>query len=315
MQSVDSCLLCNSDKHTVLFQQRDLFHNGNDIFSIRECSQCGLVFLSPRPDMNELMQFYPESYVAYTVPTTEKQLFKKADRSYGLRKRLKFVEKFVSGGRILDVGCATGAFLQQIQASTNAKWELFGVEPNEYAANIARKVSGCNIYVGMLEAAEYPDNFFDVVTMWDVLEHVYNPVTTLIEIVRILKPNGVVIFSIPNLNSWDAGLFGKYWVGYDAPRHMHTFGDKTLKLLLNRVKLTEVGRACVAGSYFYFVSSILFYLRARYPHNLVTQFVNRYHAVIIVRLLVAPYFWLSDRMIKSTTITVACKPSPPAFND
>jgi ubiquinone/menaquinone biosynthesis C-methylase UbiE len=256
------------------------------------------------------MLFYPANeYVAYTKPLSEeKSALSKTDRRYGLQKRLKFVEKLVGQGKILDVGCATGAFLEEIKLSRADCWETYGVEPNQQAAHIAQKVSGARIFSGMLEAAKYPNNFFDVVTMWDVLEHVFSPKATLLEIKRILKPDGVVVFSLPNLDSWDATLFKHYWVGYDVPRHMHVFSSRTLNLLLSQTGFVEIKRNCVAGSHFYFMSNVMFYLRSKMPRHWLTNLVWHIHHSISLRLLTAPYFFLSDTLVKSTTVTHACRP-------
>lgn len=307
METVKHCHLCNSENHHLLLQQSDLFlEDPSRRFSVRQCEACNLIFLSPRPDSNELMDFYPDSYIAYSKPLDEASKLDKINRAYGLWKRLKFVNRFVKKGRLLDVGCATGAFLEVVSES-NQDWTLHGAEPSEYAAQVARQATNAEIYTGMLEDAHYPDNYFDAITLWDVLEHVFEPLETLQEIRRILKPEGVLVFSIPNIDSWDAAIFKHYWVGYDVPRHMHVFGDQTLARLLTQAQMYECGRACVAGSYFYFISSVLFYLRSTRPNHWLTDFAWRNHAAMPLRLISAPYFFISDKLVKGTTITVACR--------
>jgi 2-polyprenyl-3-methyl-5-hydroxy-6-metoxy-1,4-benzoquinol methylase len=312
METIEQCHLCKATAFKVLFEQQDLFLESGQTFTVQQCQSCKLVSLNPRPGAGELMTFYPDTYVAYTRPLQDEvNAIAKKDRGYGLYKRIKFIEKYIQGGRILDVGCATGSFLEacgQYWQKQPSQWQLYGIEPNEHAAQIAQKASRADIQIGMLEAAHYPDHFFDVVTLWDVLEHVYEPRDTLVEIRRILKPQGVLVFSLPNLDSWDAAIFGKYWVGYDVPRHMHVFSQKTLNMLLSQAHFKQIGKANVAGSHFYFFTCILFYLRATRPDHWFSAFVERIHTNILLRLLVAPYFFLSDHFVKSTTVTYVCRP-------
>lgn len=309
MKRVTKCHLCSSKDHKFLFRQQDLFHSLPGEFSVWKCQDCGLVFLNPRPTVNELMDFYPASYVAYTKPLDKERKIKRMDRSYGLLKRFKFMKKFVGSGNILDVGCATGAFLTEIHKLEPTKWNLYGLEPNKLAASIAQQASFIKVSANYLKEADYPNNFFDVVTMWDVLEHVHSPIDTLREVRRILKPRGMLVFSTPNLDSWDATIFKKYWVGYDVPRHIHVFDNDTLQVILRKTGFIEQGRSCVAGSYFYFISSVLFFLRSKFPRHRLSKIVKRYHTSILIRLAVAPFFWLADSFNKSTTITLACKAS------
>lgn len=310
MEKVSNCHLCGSVNHRFLFHQTDLFHGLPGKFSVWECQDCGLVFLNPRPTLDELMDFYPDSYVAYTKPLAQEKKLRQADRAYGLFKRLRYVKKFMTSGRILDVGCATGAFLTEIHKLEPVQWELYGLEPNASAADIAKQNTFIDISNTYLEDARYPADFFDVVTLWDVLEHVHDPTATLEEVRRILKPHGIVVFSIPNLDSWDATLFKQYWVGYDVPRHIHVWSDMTLKELLRKTGLMQQEKACIAGSYFYFVSSIIFFLHANYPKHWLTHIVEHYHAALPLRLAVAPYFWIADQCKKSTTVTIACHIAP-----
>ncbi len=135
---------------------------------------------------------------------------------YGMSRRDQMVTRFKQSGRMLDVGCATGVFLQWFQAG--GSWDLYGLELSEGAARVAR-AAGLNVFIGQLEEAAYPENYFDVVTFWDVLEHISDPRSALLETRRILKPDGILVLRLPNAASLDARIFRQYWSGLDAPRH------------------------------------------------------------------------------------------------
>jgi SAM-dependent methyltransferase len=123
-------------------------------------------------------------------------------------------------GRLLDVGCATGIFLDGMR---RLGWHVAGVEPSSSAVAYARVRFDLDIFAGRLEDAHYPAASFDVVTLWDVLEHVHEPRVVLAEIARILRPGGLLVLSLPNPDSLEARLLGSHWLGWDLPRHLNLF--------------------------------------------------------------------------------------------
>jgi len=109
----------------------------------------------------------------------------------------------------------------------NPSGTYYGVEPGDFDEEDVKK-HGLNVVKGTLEEAHYPDNYFDVITMNHVFEHVYNPSDTMKELKRILKPNGTLIIAVPNYNSLVYKIFGKYWYQLDAPRHLFIYSNKIL---------------------------------------------------------------------------------------
>jgi len=145
---------------------------------------------------------------------------------------LKLVERFSKESRILDVGCSTGFFLE-IAESNN--WDAYGVEVSEYASHYAREELGLNVFTGTVKEASFSDEFFDVVTMWDVLEHLADPASDLVEINRILKRGGLVFVTTPNISSLAARLTGKKWFGFAKVReHTFYFCPSTLTKMLQK---------------------------------------------------------------------------------
>jgi 2-polyprenyl-3-methyl-5-hydroxy-6-metoxy-1,4-benzoquinol methylase len=142
------------------------------------------------------------------------------------RERLHFM--FVRGlplGRILDVGCGNGNRLVSFQ---KLGWDAEGQEVDPNAASEARNVSGVPVHLGPLEEVGFPDASFDVVTGSHVIEHAYDPVSLLKECRRILRPEGILVITTPNGESYGHGRFRASWRGLEPPRHLHLFSRQTL---------------------------------------------------------------------------------------
>ena len=195
-----------------------------------KCCNCSLVFINPVPSTKELTNLYPEWFYAYQP--YEKRLnnaIKKMIRRILLFKESTSDPKFDKPGRILDIGCGNGSFLNEMKG-----WEKFGVEINAQAAKIGNDTGEMNIFAGDLIDAKYPSNFFDYIRSNHSFEHISNPNETLREIHRILKPDGKLLIGVPNINSLYARFFKKYWWFLGAPVHVFNYSDKTLKQMLKK---------------------------------------------------------------------------------
>lgn len=180
-----TCNLCGSNNFKVVEEDQLPFR-------VLKCENCSLVFVHPHPDHIELKEHYNKGYYSEWVDVQrEKRIRMWSDR-------LKKLRKFRSGGKLLDVGCGEGAFLQ---LATKGGWEISGTEMSSYAAEYAADILGVDIFCGELPDAGYPDNSFEVVTLWHVLEHVTDPNNYLNEIYRILKPDGLLVVAVPNVNN------------------------------------------------------------------------------------------------------------------
>ena len=150
-------------------------------------------------------------------------------------------------------------------------------------------------------------DFFDVVTLWNVFEHLLDPRESLREIHRILKGNGLLIMNTPNLDSFDAKLFGRYWIGFELPRHLYIFSENTLTRLLADTGFRMVKRRCLYGSHAALASSFRFWVRANLDSPTLRRMMEELLFLRIVRLLAVPYFFTMDRLLKSTAVTVFCE--------
>ena len=199
-----------------------------------QCQNCGLIYVSPRPDPVELYALYGESYfrndesgvVGYTNYLRDEANIRKS-----FTRRLKRLERFVQPGRLLDVGCATGFFLSEAHSRG---WQVQGLDISSFAVQYTRDRFGFAVQSGSLLEMEYPRNSYDLVTLWDVIEHVPDPKEYVMRIAELLKPGGLFVLATPDINSIPAHLTGKRWVGYKlSEEHVYYFAPQTLKRLIN----------------------------------------------------------------------------------
>ena len=230
-----NCNLCGSDGTKLLFIKDD--------FNVVRCRKCGLVYVNPRLNKETLKEIYTKGY--YTTQDErgyEDYIGGEKELKTMFRKRLKRIEKYKKGGRLLDIGCAVGFFLE---VAKEDDWETFGVEISEYASNYARE-RGLNIFTGDVTATTFPDEYFDVITMWAVIANLHDPHNNLIEACRILKKDGLIVINTGNINSIFAKLQGINWNMLTPEGHLYYFSSKTLKKMLditgfNIIKITTHG--------------------------------------------------------------------------
>lgn len=301
------CNLCASDQATLLYRLPDYLLQRDDIITtLVRCSQCGLVYQNPRPTELEIGAHYPPDYEPFeSSPQKGKMAWiENRLRNYGIQKRCRIVTRVISRGKVLDVGCATGLFLVGMR---ERHWDVYGVDTSEYAAQIAREEHNLRVITGNLFEAQYPSAFFDAVTLWDVLEHLHDPARILYEIRRILKPNGVLILRVPNIDSSDARFFGKYWAGLDAPRHLYVFGDETIRKFLSRYGFSITSVEKNLGNYPGFVLSLRFAM-----HGGGIKISNQKRAVRILlhpitRVITAPVFFLRGFFTSGPSLVITAR--------
>jgi 2-polyprenyl-3-methyl-5-hydroxy-6-metoxy-1,4-benzoquinol methylase len=127
------------------------------------------------------------------------------------------------------VGCATGEFLA---AARDAGWETYGVETSAQAADMAASRSGSQVHTGTLDTAPFEAGWFDVVTLWDVIEHVQSPSAYVKQIARLLRPGGMFALTTPNAGGLTFRLIGRDWWVVGPNDHIYYFTPDTLKRLL-----------------------------------------------------------------------------------
>jgi SAM-dependent methyltransferase len=257
-----ACDLCKSDQSEVVTRQRDLLLEvTNDEFTIVRCRQCGLIYLNPRPSKDLLGSYYPTVYYPPVQSKVRSQVQQQAKKFsvkmkrwvledyYGypttvsagwsriVRRILLWPDKTLrelkgrhplpwrGEGKVLDVGCGAGGNLKALQ---DQGWDPYGIEISEVAAAHARDLVTENIHTGTLESAPFPPQFFDLVFMSHSLEHLPSPVDALRRVHRLLKDGGLLVISVPNADSLEFKLFGRWWFQLDPPRHFYHFDRQSL---------------------------------------------------------------------------------------
>jgi len=298
------CDWCGSSESTTIFSGPDLLLQRPGNFTMVRCIQCGLIRQNPRLTWESLSAYYPEEYSAYEpIIQQEKSIFKLLDRRYGMEKRIRAIRKYKSGGKLLDVGCGTGIFLGEVQR--NGNWEICGVEPVATAADYVRNVLGCEVFQTPFLNAGLKENQFDVLTMWNVLEHLYNPIANTQYAYNLLKPGGVLVISIPNVESLENKIFRQYWLGWDLPRHLYLFPQKQIEIMLSEIGFQVKEYLCIAGSHHALGLSLNFLLKSQSVINAAWQnkLLKIYHS-IPSRILLSPLFWAMGKFKNCSLLTI-----------
>jgi len=190
-------------------------------FGIARCPACGFVVTTPQLPGQDLAACYPPEYYG---AAGQRPFFKLVERGQSAlcRRRVRRVEsgRGAAPGRVLDVGCGPGWLLH---AFRQRGWDAQGTELSDPAATHARRVLGLPVATGASERLGFPDQHFDAVTLWHVLEHVADPRGVLAEVHRVLQPGGVLLVSVPNFGGWEAQLCRDKWFHLDVPRHRTHF--------------------------------------------------------------------------------------------
>jgi 2-polyprenyl-3-methyl-5-hydroxy-6-metoxy-1,4-benzoquinol methylase len=224
--SGDSCNLCGANQHVVLRREKG--------FSIVQCLDCGLRYLYPPPMIEETNELYSEHYFS-SDDALGRGYADYAEQAANLRAtfrdRLRFLPPAGPNNRLLDVGAAAGFFVEQAR---RAGWNAEGLEPSKWASAYARDYVKVPVREGILTSSTFSENSFDVVTFWEVIEHLPDPRGFLEQVARITKPGGTIYLSTPDSDSIVAKVLGKNWLGWrKVPEHLFFFGRRVLTRMLN----------------------------------------------------------------------------------
>ncbi|NJW51980.1 class I SAM-dependent methyltransferase [Salinimicrobium oceani] len=199
-------------------------------FELRKAEKLDLFVTFPRPEEDKLSSYYKsEKYISHTdSKSTFFDRIYQLVKSSMLKKKLVWIEKEVpKKGNILDLGAGTGDFLL---AAKKRGWEVFGVEPDNGARKLAAE-KGVDL---LKESEALPNEFFDVISMWHVLEHVPDLDKQISELQRLLKPDGLLLIAVPNFKSYDAKVYKENWAAYDVPRHLYHFSPQSMRELFEK---------------------------------------------------------------------------------
>lgn len=215
------CQVCGSRRASPTFSVSDWS------LQVVTCCECGTGFSCPMPNPAQVAAFYPTNY--YGESGRKFSTWVETLVHFVGSRHARFLARFVPpDGRVLDVGCGRGTALSKL---ADRGLQVHGIEMSAAAAAGADPRAQIQI-VPRLQDAGYPDDFFDLVIIWHVLEHMPDPRGTLEEIRRILRPKGKLVVAVPNYSSWQARWSGPAWFHLDQPRHLFHFPAAGLRRLL-----------------------------------------------------------------------------------
>lgn len=298
---ISSCIICGQPKFIPLYETRDRMFDLPGTFFLKKCSVCSLVFLDPQPLGSEIKRYYPsKTYYAYNK--SNKKGFFELLREYLVShyyspnflsrliticiKNVPAMPSYVKRGKILDVGCGTGDTLVLLK---RLGWDTYGIDMDKNAISIGVKRGLSNLKLGTYkDLAKYPDNYFDAIRLYHVIEHLDDPALCLRLLRKRLKRKGELIIGTPNMESIVSKLFKSHWYNLDSPRHFFLFSPATLGQLVEkegfRIKKIEFCSAGgIAGSLQYYMTDML------------DKKIDLIHKFIIV-LSFYPIEWILDKL-------------------
>jgi 2-polyprenyl-3-methyl-5-hydroxy-6-metoxy-1,4-benzoquinol methylase len=238
--SKSKCPLCGGAQIVSFMTTSDRFHWQAEQYDLMRCSGCSYVLLADPPKPEEMGPHYSEDYHRVIMAAGELS----APSRWG--RQCDMIARHKQGGAILDIGCSSGGFLRAMKGGA---WKLHGIEWEASTAEKAKAATGAEIFVGEALDAPFADESFDVITGFDLVEHVYHPRQFLAKVQQWLKPGGIVYLGIPNIDSWEARMLGTYWYGLELPRHLSHFSPKSLRHVMASLGFEEVSLITPPTSY------------------------------------------------------------------
>lgn len=284
------CLLCKSLSITKIFESYNKHGrhiiDSKDKFEIYKCRNCELVFIQGiELNSSYYSKYYSADYYESSIKNNILPYLYSLLSSYSLQKKenllLKFLPKFQKKYKILDVGCGNGDFLEHL----NQRFDKTGLEINKDGIEICRKK---NIKVINSDISKFKgeNRRFDVITLWQVLEHLNNPVPVMKKINNMLTKNGILVLSTPNTDSLGFYLSKIEWFHLDSPRHLLLFNNKSIKILVS-----NAGFNIITSKYEFY----------DYPLDLFWSLINS-----TWKYLIYPFYPLF-KIIDKETLTIICK--------
>ena len=238
------CNLCGGKKHEKIAKK-------DKNTKIVECKNCGLIFVDPMPSDQYINKIYQKKYYSPAdkpYPEISNHLKQRPFLESYFKKEIARIKKIKKKGKILDIGCGPGFFLN---IAKSAGFKVFGSDISKFAAKYAKEKFKLDVFGGELNQAKFLTNFFDVITIYQTIEHVKNPLKFLKEVSRILKKDGLLILTTPNQDNFIARILVEKWFGYYYLSHLYFFNPKSVKKILKKagfkkVKLTSNSFSCLS---------------------------------------------------------------------
>ena len=224
------CPVCAHSRTRVLLRAPDRFHGRHEKYTLLRCADCSIVWLSAPPTPEEMHRHYTGEYDRQISAARHNSPQRWRDRKKTLAERKQ-------SGTLLDLGCSSGSFLESLPKE---HWKLYGIEMSSESARIAEERTGAQVFVGDILEASFPPESFDVITCFDVFEHLYTPKQVMARVSEWLRPGGIFYVLVPNVDSAEGRVFGTYWHGLELPRHLFHYSPTSLKFLAESAGLRAV---------------------------------------------------------------------------
>ena len=224
-------------------------------FTLRRCVACDLAYTAPQLPLENISPYYSQAY--YGAGNLRfNRLFETLVGWFRRRRASRLLKLHRRAGSVLDIGCGRGHFLRALR---RRGWSCIGTELTETAARHARESLSLDVRIGPFDGALFPDAAFDAIYLWHVLEHIPSTSRTLAEVRRMLRPQGMLVVALPNLESWQARLCRYHWFHLDLPRHyVHCSASWLTETLSNLgFRIVEVNHFSAEQNVYGWIQSVL----------------------------------------------------------
>ncbi len=213
-------------------------------FRVVACNNCTLNFLSPRLNEPSMLKLYQgQNYFKSAVPGQGYDEYLDARQYWhkSFARRLRQIQKYRPVGRVLDVGCGPGFFME---AAANQGYDVWGLDPSAYIVGVAQEKFGARVRHGTIETADFEPQSFDGIVAFDTFEHIYDPLRFLDTARGLLKTRGVLAITTPDPTSVLARVFGRRWVSFKIPEHIFYWSRPTMRrAMAGRFEILEMTSA------------------------------------------------------------------------
>lgn len=228
------CPLGCKGEDSVVLTGYDRLNHLPGAYNVVRCIDCGLMRTNPRPTPETMGFYYPDNYGPYRATRINPDRKDNGHLSFW-RWWVKSIFRFnttrlprLQPARVLEIGCASGAFLDKM---FRKEWKVEGLEFSEIAAQSARSL-GFPVYTGSVESAPDPEHLFSLVVGWMVLEHLHDPVLALQKLHHWVEPHGWLVLSVPNAGSVEFRIFRDRWYALHLPNHLYHYTPDSLSKVL-----------------------------------------------------------------------------------
>ena len=244
LEKIETCPLCQGKILKEFLTCRDYTVSG-ELFHVEQCQNCKFTFTNPRPTQETAGTFYLSSqYISHAIKSNGlMDRIYLIIRTFTMRWKFGLIKSSLKGKSLLDFGCGTGTFASYCKSKGV---EVYGIEPS-----LEARTKAIENFEAFEKLGHLPEKKYSVITLWHVLEHVYDLNETLQKLKNLLEETGTIFIAVPNYESYDARQYLENWAAYDLPRHVWHFSEQTMKRVLVKNGLRLVNKIPMKLDSFY----------------------------------------------------------------